>query len=74
MVPWLFPVGVVGALAAISLGDVFGYLLAMVWGFVVFPYGAAYIRSHSEPRGGSDYVSDDDTQYWRTRDWYVSSH
>jgi hypothetical protein len=70
MLPWLFPVGVVVAVAAVSLSDVFGYFLAMVWGWVFFPYVAAYIRSHSRTRGGSDNVSpfrDDDTQYWRTR-------
>jgi hypothetical protein len=70
MLPWLFPVGVVGAVAAISLSDVFGYLLAVVWGWILFPFGAAYIRSHSRTHGGIDNMNpfiDDDTEYWRTR-------
>ena len=77
MVPWLFPVGVLGAVAAVSLGDIFGYLLAMVWGLVFFPHGAAYIRSHCGSPDGSDTVNlvgDDDTHYWRTRHWYGSSY
>ena len=65
---WLFPVGVLTAIALISLSNLTGYLLAMVWGWVLFPYGAAYIHSHPRaPGGGNHPFRDDDTHYWRTK-------
>ena len=56
----------------ISLSTVSGYVLAIVWGFVLFPYGAAYIwRRSRSPEGGSDEngFEDVDAHYWRTDYW-----
>jgi hypothetical protein len=50
MLPWLFPVGLLGAVALISLSNVFGYLSAVVWGWLVFPSVALCIRSRSHTR------------------------
>jgi len=70
MLPWLFPVGLLGTVALISLSNVFGYLLAAVWGWLVFPCVALYIRSRSHPRRGTSNGNgfrDADADYWRTR-------
>jgi hypothetical protein len=70
MLPWLFPLGVLTAIALISLSNLIGYLLAIVWGWVLFPYGAAYVRSHSRAPGASNHgipFYDGDTDYWRTK-------
>lgn len=66
---WLLPLGLLGSVVLLSLGNVFGYLLATAWGFVLFPHGANYIRTRSRRRGdGGDEngVHDVDTHYWRT--------
>ncbi len=69
MVPWLFPLGVLGTVVFISLSNVVGYILVMVWGWVLFPYGAAHIRAHVRTPGalnnGSQF-SADEIDYWRT--------
>jgi hypothetical protein len=70
MLPWLFPVGLLGAVVLISLSAVFGYLLAAVWGWLVFPCVALYIRSRSHARRGASNRNpfrDADAHYWRTR-------
>jgi hypothetical protein len=67
MLPWLFPVGLLGTVALISLSNVFGYLLAAAWGWLVFPSVALYIRSRSHTRRGRNGFSDADAHYWRTR-------
>jgi hypothetical protein len=61
MVPWLFPLGVLAALVLISFSNLVGYVLAMVWGWIVFPHAAAYIRSRARASG------DADADYWRTK-------
>lgn len=69
MLPWLFPVGLLGTVALISLSNVAGYLLAAAWGWLVFPSIALYIRSHSHTRRGTsnrNAVPDADVNYWRT--------
>ena len=70
MLPWLLPVGVLGTVALISLSNVLGYILVIVWGWIVFPYGAAHIRAHAHTTGthktGSP-LSGDDMDYWRTK-------
>jgi hypothetical protein len=66
---WFFPVGLLGCVALVSLATVLGYLLAMAWGFVLFPHGANYILTLSRRRGdGGDEngINDVDTHYWRT--------
>jgi hypothetical protein len=60
--PFLLPVGLAGMVALISLSDALGYLLAAVWGWIVFPCIAVYARRRSPSAGG-----DDDAQYWQTR-------
>ncbi|MGA8634846.1 MAG: hypothetical protein WB805_08325 [Candidatus Dormiibacterota bacterium] len=71
MLPWLLPVGLLGVVALISLANVLGYLLVMLWGWLVFPFVALYIRSRAQARRGvriRDAFRDDaDTDYWRTR-------
>jgi len=71
MLPWLLPVGLLGTVALISLSNGFGYLLAMAWGWLVFPYVAACIHSRSRThrgRGSNGNRSRDvDTHYWRTK-------
>ena len=71
MLPWLLPVGLLGVVALISLANVLGVLLVMLWGWLVFPFLALYIRSRARARHGvriRDALWDDaDTDYWRTR-------
>lgn len=69
---WLWPLGVLGSVVLVSIFAPFGYLLAIVWGFVLFPYGAYYIWRRSRgPDGRVDENGFDaaDTHYWRTTDW-----
>jgi hypothetical protein len=69
MAVWLFPLGLLGCVVLISFATVVGYLLALAWGFVLFPHGANYILTHSRSRrGGSDRngIREVDTDYWRT--------
>lgn len=66
MLPWLLPVGLLGAVGLISLSNVFGYLLAAVWGWLVFPSVALYVRSRSHTHQGTS-NGDADADYWRTR-------
>ena len=66
MLPWLLPVGLLGAVGLISLSNVFGYLLAAAWGWLVFPSVALYVRSRSHTRQGTS-DRDADADYWRTR-------
>jgi len=59
-----------GTVALISLANVFGYLLATVWGWLVFPYVAAYVRSHSRAHrcaGNGHGFREVDAHYWRTK-------
>ena len=70
LLPWLFPVGLLGAVALISLSNVFGCLLAAVWGWLVFRSVALYIRSRSHAHQGTsnrNAFRDADAHYWRTR-------
>ena len=67
MLPWLLPAGLLGTVALISLSDAFGYLLAVIWGWLVFPYVAAYIRAHSRADGGVMNGRDGEADYWRTK-------
>jgi hypothetical protein len=73
---WLFALGVLGGLGLVSLSDLPGYLLAIAWGFVVFPYGAACIwRRRPSSDGGSRDENDSgdvDTHYWRTNCWWTT--
>lgn len=69
MLPWLLPAGLLGAVALISLPGLLAYVLVGIWGWLVFPYVAAYIRAHSEADGGGNGngFGDGDPDYWRTR-------
>jgi uncharacterized membrane protein len=70
MLPWLLPVGLLGTVALISLSNAFGYLLAVAWGWLVFPFLARYVRSRSHDRQGTisrNGFPDEDAHYWRTR-------
>lgn len=70
MLPWLLPLGLLGTVALISLSNLLGYILAGVLGWVLFPYGAAYIYSHARTSGARNNGSpfnDDDMDYWRTK-------
>ena len=69
MLPWLFPVGLLGAVALISLSNMFGYLHAR-WGWLMFPSVALYVRSRSHAGQGTsnrNAFRDAHADYWRTR-------
>jgi hypothetical protein len=67
-VAWLLPVGLLVTVVLISLSNPSGYLAVLVWGWVVFPYGLALLRSRTR-RGRRDAhgLDDLDTNYWRTK-------
>ena len=70
MLPWLLPAGLLGTVALISLSGALAYLLAGIWGWLVFPYVAAYIRAHSRADGGGNNGNDfrdGEADYWRTK-------
>jgi hypothetical protein len=72
ILPWLLPAGLLGTVALISLPSPFGYLLVGIWGWLVFPYVAAYIRAHSRDGDGgvrhnSNGFRDNEADYWRTK-------
>jgi len=68
MLPWLLPAALLGTVVLISLPGAVAYLLAGIWGWLVFPYAAAYIHAHSRPdRGRIDGRGDGDADYWRTK-------
>ncbi|HWE32567.1 MAG TPA: hypothetical protein VG410_03730 [Solirubrobacteraceae bacterium] len=70
MLPWLLPAGVLGAIALISLPGAIAYLLAGIWGWVVVPCVALYIRAHSRADGGGNNgngFTDCGADYWRTK-------
>jgi hypothetical protein len=65
MLPLLLPAGLLGAVALLSLSSPVAYLLAGVWGWVVFPYAAAYVHAHSgADRNGN---GNGEADYWRTK-------
>lgn len=70
VVPWLLPLGLLGTVVLISVFSPVGYVLAGVWGLVLFPYGAAYIHARARTSGarndGSRFGADD-MDYWRTK-------
>jgi hypothetical protein len=65
LLPLLFPVGLLGTVALITLSSTLGYLLAAAWGWLVFPWVTLYVSSHADNSNGN--VRNEDTQYWRTR-------
>ena len=70
MLPWLLPAGLLGIVALISLSSALAYVLAGIWGWLVFPYAAAYVRANSRPDGGGNNGTgfrDGEADYWRTR-------
>lgn len=70
MVGWFLPLGLLVTVALISLSSLPAYAAVLVWGWVVFPYGAAWLRSRARTRGGgreAGGLPDLDMQYWRTR-------
>lgn len=70
MLPWLLPVGLLGTVALISLSGVWAFLLVGIWGWLVFPCVAVYIRARSRADGGGnngDGFRDGEADYWRTK-------
>jgi hypothetical protein len=70
MLPWLLPVGLLGTVVLISLPGVLGFLLVGLWGWLVFPYLAACIRTHARADGNHSYengFSTGEMDYWRTK-------
>ena len=66
---WMFPLAVLGGLMLLSLNSLPADVLALVWGFVVVPHGAALLARHLRDPDGSRAPDDAyarDTQYWRT--------
>jgi hypothetical protein len=70
MLPWLLPAGLLGTVVLISLPGALAYLLAGIWGWLVFPYAAVYIHARSRARGdrldGSG-SGGGEADYWRTK-------
>jgi Mn2+/Fe2+ NRAMP family transporter len=70
MRPWLLPAGLLGTVVLISLPSPFALILVGIWGWLVFPYVAAYIHSHSHADGGrynENGSTDGEADYWRTK-------
>jgi hypothetical protein len=70
MLPWLLPAGLLGTVVLISLPGAFAYLLVGIWGWLVFPYAAAYIHARSQAHGGridGNAFPDGEADYWRTK-------
>jgi len=70
LLPWLLPAGLLGTVVLISLPGAFGILLAGIWGWLVFPYAAVYIRAHARVGPGRDEWNgfpDGEADYWRTK-------
>jgi hypothetical protein len=70
MLPWLLPAGLLGTVVLISLPSVFACLFAGIWGWLVLPYLAAYIRAHARADPGNGHangVRGGEMDYWRTR-------
>jgi hypothetical protein len=68
--PWLLPAGLLGAVAFVALPGVFGYFAVGIWGWLVFPYVAAFIHDHARGnavRNAGSGFGEGDSQYWRTR-------
>lgn len=63
---WLFPVGVLGMLALFSLSFPAGPLLALAWGFVLFPHGTRYLLAHWRAGRAEGSLPEVETHYWRT--------
>jgi hypothetical protein len=64
ILPWLFPVGLLGMVALIALSSVLGLVLAAVWAWIAFPCVGLFVRSRADRRTGE--TGDADTRYWRT--------
>jgi hypothetical protein len=62
---WLFPLGLLGTVALVSLGSVSGYLLTALWGLVLFPHGAAWVGRRLRDPNGDNSFADEDVDYWR---------
>ena len=67
LVPWLLPAGLLGTVVLICLPGAFAFLLAGIWGWLVFPYAAAYVHAHSRADGRRIGGHDGETDYWRTK-------
>jgi hypothetical protein len=70
MLAWLFPLGLLGTVALLSLSNSFGWVFAMAWGWLVLPCIAVFVRSHWRTHRGGTIASgfvDADTDYWRTK-------
>ncbi|MBV8999934.1 MAG: hypothetical protein JO304_12790 [Solirubrobacterales bacterium] len=59
MLPWLFPVGLLGAVVLVVVSSPYEALVAVALGAVLVP---VLWRVHFRPTG-----DDDDTSYWRTK-------
>jgi len=59
MLPWLFPVGLLGAVVLVVVSSPYEALVAVALGVLLVP---VLWRVHFRPGG-----DDDDTNYWRTK-------
>ena len=60
MLPWLFPVGLLGAVGLVVVSSPYEALTALCLGVLVVP---VLWRVHFRPSAGGD----DDATYWRTK-------
>jgi hypothetical protein len=67
LLPWLLPAGLLGAVLLLSLSSALGYLLAGIWGWLVFPYAARFIHARARANPNGNGSCDGESDYWRTK-------
>lgn len=71
MLPWLLPIGVLVTVVLVSLfPSLPASLLALLWGWILFPFVLTYLRSRARTsrRDGADSGPEEiDIPYWRTK-------
>ena len=66
MYPWLFPLGALVTVALVSLFPTLpASVLAVVWGWILFPSVLCYLRSRGRGRAREDAAQEIDAPYWR---------
>jgi len=71
MLPWLLPLGLLVTVVLVALFPTLpASLLAVVWGWILVPFGLTLIRARARTSGrdGAEGGPQEiDTPYWRTR-------
>jgi hypothetical protein len=64
MLPWLFPVGLLGTVVFVVVFKGYAALIALPLGWVLIPV-LWYARSRRGALGGTGDLADSETHYWR---------